>query len=196
MDGAIASPALPDWVPRCAVDVDAFHAMARAGILRPDDRVELIEGELVWMASIGGPHIGCVMALNDLFSPLIAGRARIALQSPVRLGRYSQPEPDVALLRPRADRYRGDLPPLAKDVLLLVEVADSSLRLDREVKAKLYARHAVPELWIVDLPGGVVLVHRDPAPEGYRSLREARAGETLAPALLPQAALAVAEILG
>lgn len=196
MDGFIASPALPAWVPRCAIDVEAYHGMAAAGILRPDDRVELIEGELVGMASVGGPHIGCVMALSDLLSPLRPGGIRISIQSPVRLGRYSEPEPDIALLRPRADHYRGGLPPLAEDALLLIEVADTTLRMDREVKAPLYARHGIPELWIVDLAGSVVLVHREPSPEGYRSVTEARRGDTLAPALLPEAALAVAEILG
>jgi Uma2 family endonuclease len=136
------------------------------------------------------------MTLNHLLLPLLPAGMRISIQSPVRLGQYSEPEPDVALLRPRADRYRGGLPPLAEDVLLLIEVADSTLRFDREVKAPLYARHGIPELWIVDLAGGSVLVHREPGPEGYRVLQEARPGATLAPALLPEAVLAVAEILG
>ena len=196
MDGSVASPALPDWVPRCAIDVDAYHGMAAAGILRPEDRVELIGGELVWMASLGGPHIGCVMALTRMLVPLLSGRAEVSIQSSVRLDRYNEPQPDVAVLRPRADRYRGNPPPLAEDVMLLIEVADSSLRMDREVKAPLYARHRIPEYWIVDLAGGAVLVHRDPSPEGYRTVREARAGEVLAPVLLPEVALAVADILG
>ncbi len=197
MDGSIASPALPDWVPRRALDVEAYHGMAAAGILRPDDRVELIEGELVWMAAIGGPHIGTVMALNHLLLPRMPAGIRVSVQSSVRLGRHSEPQPDLALLRPRADGYRGGLPPLAEDVLLLIEVADSTLRMDREVKAPLYARHGIPEYWVVDLAGGLVLLHRDPSPDGYRSLSEARAGAVITPALLPEtAAVAVSDILG
>jgi Uma2 family endonuclease len=119
------------------------------------------------------------------------------VQSSVRLGRHSEPQPDLALLRPRADGYRGGLPPLAEDVLLLIEVADSTLRMDREVKAPLYARHGIPEYWVVDLAGGLVLLHRDPSPDGYRSLSEARAGAVITPALLPEtAAVAVSDILG
>jgi hypothetical protein len=196
MDGTVASPALPDWVPRRALDVEAYHGMAAAGLLRPDDRVELIEGELVWMTPVGGLHIGTVMALNRMLGPLVRDAAELSVQSPIRLGRHGEPEPDIALLRPRADRYRGGPPPLAEDALLLIEVADSTPRFDREVKAPLYARYGIPEYWIVDLAGRAVLAHRDPGPQGYRGLREARAGETLAPLLLPQAALPVAEILG
>jgi Uma2 family endonuclease len=197
MDGSIASPALPDWVPRRALDVEAYHGMAAAGILRPDDRVELIEGELVWMAALGGPHMGAVMALTHLLLPRVPEGVRVSIQNAVRLGRHSEPQSDAALLRPRADGYRGGLPPLAEDVLLLIEVADSTLRMDREVKAPLYARHGIAEYWLVDLAGGLVLVHRDPSPEGYRSLREARPGESLVPLLLPETApLAVSDILG
>lgn len=196
MDGLIASPALPDWVPRRALDVDAYHGMAAAGILAPDDRVELIEGELVRKAALGGPHIGCVMALNHLLLPLLPPGVRLSIQSSVRLGRHSEPQPDVAVLRPRADNYRGGLPPLAKDVLLLIEVADSSLRFDREVKSALYARHRVPEYWVVDLAGGMVLVHREPVATRYRVVREVRVGEMIAPALVSEVAFAVADVLG
>jgi len=196
MDGSIASPALPAWVPRRALDVTAYHDMAAAGILRPDDRVELIEGELVWMNALGGPHMGAVMALTRILVPLCAGAAEVSVQNAVRLDRYNEPQPDIALLRPRADQYRT-APPLAEDVLLLIEVADSTLRMDREVKAPLYARHGIPEYWLVDLAGGTVLVHRDPSPEGYRSLREARPGEAITLARLPETApVAVSDILG
>ena len=196
MDGSIASPALPTWVPRRALDVSAYHAMAKAGILRPDDRVELIEGELVWMNALGGPHMGCVMALTHLLMAHVPPGGRLSVQNAVRLDRHTEPQPDLAVLRPRADGYRGEAPPLAEDVLLLVEVADSSLRIDREVKGPLYARAGIPEYWIVDLAGRTVLAHRDPGPEGYAAVRETRAGEALAPLRLPAATVAVAEILG
>lgn len=195
MDGSIASPALPAWVPRRALDVTAYHGMAAAGILRPDDRVELIAGELVWMNALGGPHMGAVMALTRMLVPLCSGAAEVSVQNAVRLDRYNEPQPDIALLRPRADQYRT-APPLAEDVLLLIEVADSSLRVDREVKAPLYARHGVPEYWVVDLAGRVVTLHRAPGPGGHAEVSEARPGATLAPMLLPGAAIAVAEILG
>ena len=200
MDGvgateAAALPAHPSWVVRRRFGVAEYHRMAEAGILGEDDRVELVEGEVVEMSPVGGPHIGAVMALNHLLVAAAAGRARVSVQSPVRLGDRSEPQPDLAVLRPRADRYRGGEPPTAADVLLLVEVADSSLRYDRGVKLPLYARHGVPEVGVVDLAAGAVELHRGPLAGRYASAEREGPGAELEPLGLPGARIPVADML-
>ncbi len=125
--------------------------MTEAGILLEDDPVELIEGERIAKPAIDLPHIGTVMALTHLLVVATIGRAMVSVRSPVRLNRYNEPEPDIALLCPRADRYQAGEPPSPADILLLIEVASTSLAYDRRIKLPLYARHGVPEVWIVDL---------------------------------------------
>jgi Uma2 family endonuclease len=169
--------------------------MGEAGILTEDDRVELIEGELVAMSPIGSGHPGGVNALNHLLVRAARDRAVVAVQNPVRLSDHTEPQPDFAVLRPRPDFYRGKIP-VAADVLLLVEVADSSLRFDRLVKLPLYARHGIAEVWIVDLAGQAVELCRDPRPEGYARIHRAGRGETIAPEAMPDLALRVDDILG
>ena len=195
MDGHIISAALPAWVPRRALDVETYHGMAAAGLLRREDRVELIEGELVWMSPAGVPHIGTVMALTRIFATQVADRAEVLVQMPVRLDRFNEPEPDIALLRPRDDRYLAGEPPGGGDVLLLVEVSKTSLRMDREVKAPLYARFGIPEYWIVDLTRRLVILHRSPTTEGYADEREAKASEIIAPHLLPNVQVPLTQFL-
>ena len=167
-------------------DVDAYYRMADTGILAPKDRVELIDGEIVEMAPIGSAHSGTTNRLTGLVGRLAAdGRVVASVQSPLRLDPFNEPQPDLMLLRPRADDYTASHP-TAADVLLLIEVADSSLAFDRGPKLDLYARHAVPEVWIVDLPGRAVEVCRGPGPEGYaerRRVTEGMATPTLVPGL-------------
>jgi Uma2 family endonuclease len=143
-----------------------FYGMGDAGILAPDARVELIDGEVIDMAPIGSPHAGIVNVLTRRFVLAVDDRATVAIQNPVRLDDFSQPQPDVALLRPRADGYAGAMPTGA-DVLLLVEVAASSLAFDRDVKAPLYARHGIPEFWLVDVEGRRVVRYAGPAAGAY-----------------------------
>ena len=183
------------WIVRWKLDVHEYHRMGEAGILTDDDRVELIEGELVQMSPIVSGHSGTVNALTRLLVLAAGNRAMVSVQNPVRLDVHNEPQPDFALLRPRADDYRSELPAPA-DVLLLIEVADSSLRFDRLVKLPLYARHRIPEVWIVDLPAGAVEVCRGPTPEGYaRVVREGR-GASVEPEALPGLRLRVDAILG
>ena len=132
---------------RCFTVAD-FHRMGEAGILGEDERLELIEGEIVEMTPIGSPHGGRIKRLNRLLTRAVGEQAIVAVQDPVVLGEHSEPEPDLALLRPRADFYT-DSHPQASDVLLLIEVADSSFQTDRDIKVPLYARHGIPEVWIV-----------------------------------------------
>src|SRR5262249_10512358 len=146
-----------------------YHCMGQAGILHEDERVELLEGEILEMTPIGGRHIWCVVRLTTWFGAHLAGRAFISVQNSLRLSRYSEPEPDLVLLRPPATGARVDVP-TAQDVLLLVEVADTSLAYDRRTKLPMYARAGIPEVWIVDLEHERVEVCREPSDEGYRHM--------------------------
>ncbi len=183
------------WVTRRKFDVRDYYRLAEAGILHEDDRVELIEGEIIEMVPIGSGHSGAVNGLTYALVTAAGRRAVVTVQNPLRLSDHSEPVPDVLLLKPRADFYRGEHP-TAADVLLLIEVAQSSLRYDRGVKLPLYARHGVPEVWILDLAGRAVEVHRDPKPEGYARAATLGPGETAEPALLPGLRLSVEEIIG
>ena len=146
--------------------VAEYHRMAETGMLEPDARVELIDGEIIDMAPIGPMHAGIVDQLTDLMTRAVVGSAIVRVQNPVELSNRSEPEPDLTLLRPRADFYKRRQP-TAADVLLAIEVSDSTLARDRNVKRPLYARHGVPEYWIVDVAGGRVLTFRGPTDDGY-----------------------------
>jgi len=175
--------------------VEEYHRMLRAGILTEDDRVELIEGEIVEMAPIGSRHAGCVKRLVRRFSQAIGEQALLSVQDPLRLGERSEPQPDLALLRPRDDFYASSHPG-PEDVLLIVEVAETSAEYDREVKLPLYARHGIPEVWLVDLEKEAVEVYRGPSPRGYSEARTLRRGSSLSPTPFPELNLPVADILG
>ena len=172
--------------------VDEYYRMARAGILGEDDRVELIEGGIVEMTPIGARHAECVSRLTELFFHTFGDVARVSPQNPIRLGEHSEPQPDVALLRPRS--YASGHP-TPEDVLLLVEVAESSAEPYRRVKVPLYGRSGIPEVWLVDLEQETITTYHDPTPEGYRTARVARSGEDLASVAFPDRAIAVASVL-
>lgn len=185
---------MPDTLTRHRFDVTAYHRMAETGILLPGERTELIDGEIIQMPPVGSPHIGAVIALTRLFSQVVPREVMVSVQNPVRLGDQSEPEPDLALLRARPDGYRAPPPPSAADVLLIIEVSDTSLRYDRETKLPLYAQHGVPEVWIVDLSAGSVEIHRRPVEGVYAEGTTRRRGETLEP--LPGFRVPVEDILG
>lgn len=151
--------------------VDNYFRMAEVGILGPDDRVELIDGEIIDMPPPGQLHAGTVNQLAHELFRAVNGRAILHTQNPVVLGRYSAPQPDIALLRPRVDYYKSALPRPA-DMLLAIEVADSSLSYDRGVKVALYGRHGVPELWVVDVRGKVLTRYQGPHSDGYMRVDE------------------------
>ena len=174
--------------------VAQYHQITEAGLLREDDRVELIDGEIVESTPIGRRHAAAVVRLTRACYESTGRRAVISPQNPVELDQYGEPQPDLLLLRPRADDYAG-AQPTAADVLLLVEVADSSLDYDRQVKLPMYARANIPEVWVEDLVHDVVEVHRDPAPEGHRSVRLVRRGEAIRPSAFPDVEIPVDAIL-
>jgi Uma2 family endonuclease len=175
--------------------VHEYHQMAQAGILSEDDRVELIEGEIVQMAAIGSRHAACVNRLNQLFSTRVTGRAIVSIQNPVRLSDVSEPQPDLALLRPRPDFYVA-AHPAPHDILLVVEVADTSAGIDRAAKMPLYARAGIPEAWLADLQDARLEVHRQPTPQGYQQVQHLGRGASLAPEAFPDLTLAADDILG
>ena len=181
-------------VQRRLFTVEEYHRMAEAGILSEDDRVELIEGELVTMSPIGSRHAATVARLTALLFP-IRGRGILWVQNPIRLGAHSEPQPDVALLRYRPDFY-ASAHPGPEDVLLVVEVAETSADYDRSVKIPLYARHGIPEAWLVDLLEERIEIYRHPTPQGYQDLHIAHRGETVRPTTLPDLELSVDDILG
>jgi Uma2 family endonuclease len=182
-------------VPRWRFTVDEYYRMAKAGILGEDDRVELIDGELIKMSPIGSRHAAAVSRCNYLFQRAFGDRAIVNVQNPVRLDPYSEPQPDVALLRPQPDFY-ARAHPGARDVLLIIEVVDTSARYDRLVKLPAYARFGIPEVWLLHLPRGWLEVHRDPSPDGYRQVRRYRRGERVSPLAFPDVAISVDDLLG
>src|SRR5688500_8106013 len=175
--------------------VDDYYRMAAAGVLGEDDRVELIDGEIIEMSPIGSRHSGYLNRLNRCFVRGVGERAVVAVQNPVRLSDLSEPQPDIAVLAPRADSYTT-AHPRPPDVLLLIEVADTSLLYDRRLKAPLYAVSGIPELWIVDVDARRVIVFRDPASNGYATETTAGVDDTLHPLAFPDLAVAVVDILG
>ncbi len=178
--------------------VDEYYRMAKAGILGEDDRVELIEGEIVQMSPIGPRHAHRVNHLAVLFVERFRGVAELGIQNPVRLSSRSEPEPDLALLRLERER---DEPyelahPTPADTLLAVEVADHSLRYDLGRKARVYARHGIIELWVLDLRHDRLVVFRDPTPRGYATSLILGRGESISTLAFPEIVLTVDEILG
>jgi Uma2 family endonuclease len=173
-----------------------FQKMGEAGILSPEDRVELLDGEVVRMAPIGSFHAWSVDRLAALLVLGARERAHVSIQNPLVLSEHSEPQPDLMLLRAPASRYRTELPRV-EDVLLLVEVADTTLARDIGVKVPLYARHGIPEVWILDLEGKRLLVFAEPLPSGtYSRTRELGPGDAAAPEALPGLEVLLAEILG
>jgi Uma2 family endonuclease len=174
--------------------VSEYHSLAEAGILTEDDRVELIEGEIFQMAPIGNRHASCVKRFNHLLSRGLGDRALLGVQDPIMLDDHSEMEPDISVLRPRADYYSNSRP-TPEDTFLVVEVAVSSARFDRFKKVPVYARNGVPEVWLIDLTTDRVEVYREPSAMSYRDVRQLKAGDRLSPLAFPDLVLEVGEIL-
>lgn len=175
--------------------VEEYQRMGQSGVLAPDERTELLDGEIVAMSPIGPRHAGAVDSVTETLFRLLLGRVAIRVQNPVTLWPRSEPQPDVVVARRRPGGYRS-AHPTAADTYVVIEVADSSLATDRAVKLPIYARQGVPEVWIVDLTAEVVHVHCDPVDGAYRSVRTAARGEQIAPVALPGVEVAVDDLLG
>jgi Uma2 family endonuclease len=188
-----AEPVFEEARPIFRLSVETYHQMICTGLFDEDDHVELIEGELHAMAPIHAPHAGKNKRLNQLLNQRVGDSALVAVQDPLTLAPHSEPEPDLMLLRPRDDFYETANPTPA-DTFLVIEICDSSLRYDREVKVPLYAAHGVPEVWLIDLQHQRLECYRDPGTEGYRLMLRPERNESLSPRLLPDLHLQVAEI--
>jgi Uma2 family endonuclease len=175
------------------ISADEYEGMV--DLFPPESRLELLGGEIVEMTPIGAAHGGVVNQLTQVLSQAVGARAIVAVQNPIRLSGLSEPQPDLALLRPRRDFYKGSHP-RPEDVLLVIEVADTTARWDRRVKRPLYAAGAVPEMWLVDIGGQVIEVATDPGPYDYRRIQTHGAGATLHPVHLPEIAVEVSELFG
>lgn len=169
--------------------------MVEVGIFDPADRVELLDGEIVYRSPIGARHAGVVNWVNRLLNARLGDRALVIVQNPPRLLPRSEPRPDVTVARYRHDCY-DSAHPTAEDVLLIIEVSDSSLRTDRAIKLPIYARQGISEVWLVDIAADVVHAHTDPGVENYIKARTVRPGESLTPTAFPDLALGVTDILG
>jgi Uma2 family endonuclease len=175
--------------------VQEYHLMGEAGILGEDDRVELIEGEIVQMAAIGTRHASCVKRLNRRFSVIPEDSAILGIQDPIQLTERTEPQPDVVLLQPRADYYET-AHPIPSEVLLLVEVSDRTIDFDRDVKVPNYARSGIQEVWLWDLEVNCLEVYRCPTANGYTSMQKFERGEIVTPLAFPEFEVSVDFILG
>jgi Uma2 family endonuclease len=174
--------------------VDEYHRMGKAGIFDPDDRVELIDGEIFQMSPIGHRHSVCVIRANALFVQAFATRAVLSPQNPIRLSNWSEPQPDIVVFKPRADCYARKRPTPA-DVLFLLEVSDSTLRLDQKIKLPRYAAAGIPELWIADLQHDILHINRDPDAQAYKTVLAFHPGESASSLAFPEITFRVDELL-
>jgi Uma2 family endonuclease len=169
-----------------------FRDMIEAGVFREDDRLELIDGEIVEMSPIGSRHAACVRTLNLLLRR-VGSRALVDVQNPLGVSDENDFYPDVVVLKPRDDNYVKEIP-RAIDTLLVIEVADTTLKFDRTIKKPRYAEAGAPELWIVDLEGSRVWVHRTPLEGDYGEVFEARPGDVLSVPGMPDVEIQVSEL--
>ena len=190
MSVAVAAPPIERYRLTGAI----VRQMVEKSILAEDDRVELIKGELFTMSPIGSEHSGIVNQLAALFFKQLGQQAVVSVQSPIPLSENSEPQPDVALLTPRADYYKRSLPEPG-DILLVIEVAESSIVYDRTVKLPLYAGASIPEVWIVNLSDRWIEVYRDPSAAGYTTMLKVLAGKSIAPQAFADVTVGVDELL-
>jgi Uma2 family endonuclease len=187
-DEPVMSAQTESWPRPHRLTVHDYYRMGEVGLLSPDDRTELIEGEIIDKPPIGDRHAAVVRALNTRLVRAVADAAEVSTQLPVRLSLRSEPQPDFAVVKAKLGGYRKH--PLPSDVLLLVEVSDSTLRYDLGKRARLYAAHGIPEYWVFDLSHDRVWRHRSPIESGYTQVDEITSGALPLPALDAEISLA------
>src|SRR5262249_52216070 len=175
--------------------VDEYYRMADAGILTEDDRVELIDGEIIEISPIGNRHQACVNRANTFFNEAFGRAAIVSNQSPLRLSNYTEPVPDVIVLKPAPDFYasRERRP---GDVFLVVEVSDTTLRYDKNLKLPRYAAAGVAEVWIEDLRNDLLLVYRDPGEKGFKTSLILHRGDSISPLAFPKVTFKIDDLIG
>ena len=162
-------------------------------MLGEDDRVELIDGEIIEMAPIGSRHVAKVNRFARLLSRSVGEQAIISIQNPIALPPHNEPQPDIALLKPRADDYETKLPG-AEDVLLIIEIAETTLTYDRDAKIPIYARQSIVEVWLLDVQTRSLSMFLDPGPKGYQRLLTPERSDTIAPSLLPSVTIRLSDL--
>jgi Uma2 family endonuclease len=182
-------------IARRSFTVAEYYRMAEAGILSEDDRVELLDGEVIEMSPIGSRHAACVDRLNKYLNGGSEQHFIVRVQNPIRLDDYSEPQPDITLLRARSDFY-AEAHPTPADVLVIIEVADSSVELDRQVKLPLYAQAEIPEFWLANLPDDTVGFYAQPVNGVYQVAKIFGRGETVSSQMVPGLQISVDGILG
>jgi Uma2 family endonuclease len=180
---------------RFPITVEVYHFMAERGAFAPDERVELLDGEIREMSPIGSLHARCVNLLTEFLHRTFAGRYIVSAQNPIILDDLSEPQPDIALLERREDFYKSELPS-ARDVALVFEVADSSVTFDRYRKLPKYAEAGIPEAWLVDLESEHIEVHFQPKEDTYGTVKIYRRGEAAVSETIPEFNISVDDLLG
>lgn len=175
------------------ISVEEYHRMIEIGLFAQEEKLELLNGKLVFMSPIGSEHAGCLDQITELFLQCFIGKARIRIQNPLFLSADSEPEPDIALVHRKAQHYT-DRHPQADEVYLIVEIADTSLEIDREEKYKLYARAGIPVYWIVNLRDNCLEVYTEPYGDVYKNKRLFFPGDTVEVPNLDQQ-IAVSDLL-
>jgi Uma2 family endonuclease len=176
-------------------NVHDYHRMVEVGLLSEDSRVELIEGEIIKMSSIGSTHGGAVKRSSAFLNRALGDAVIVSVQDPIRLDDFSEPQPDLALLKPRKDFY-SNAHPTPEDVLVVIEVAESSVNYDRNLKVPLYARAGIPEVWLMVLQKDVIEVHSQPKNGKYQKVQRLKRGKTLISQILPEFSCRVEDLLG
>lgn len=183
----------PLSVPRRLLSIEEFYRLGEAGVLKEEDHVELIQGEMIQMAPIGGPHLFAVNEFNRQFSLQLGGSGIISVQNPIALPPNNVPQPDIAILSPATHARRSV--PGANDVLLLIEVAHTTLEYDRDVKIPLYASHGIDEVWLWNVKAQALSVSLEPSPGGYQRVLTLTKDETISPTRLPHVTIRLIELV-
>jgi Uma2 family endonuclease len=180
---------------RRTVMVEEYHRMGEAGIFREDERIELINGDIIKMTPIGSRHASCVKRLNQYFTVNLKEKALVSVQDPLQLDECSEVQPDVALLHPEESAYLHHHP-TPQDVYLIVEVSDGSLSFGRDVKLQLYAKTGIIGVWLVDLLSGCIEMYQEPSSFGYGLMRKKRGSDVISPSMFPAISIAVEWVIG
>lgn len=182
----------PVSIPRRLLNVEEYYRLGKAGVLGEEDRVELIEGEMLEMAPIGGPHAYLVNRFNQLFAAQLGNRGVLSIQNPILLPPRNVPQPDVVILGPHSMTSR-ELP-RASDVLLVIEVSHTTVEYDRDVKIPIYATHGIVEVWLCEVASQRLSIHLEPDASGYQRLLKPSNDATISPSRLPGVKIRLADL--
>ena len=190
----ITAPTISKTPTKHRFTVEQYYKMAEVGILDVEQRTELIEGEVIEMSPIGAKHAACLSKLADVLRDRTRNKALVRQQNPIHMGDRSEPQPDIAVVKERQNYYL-ESHPIPTEIFLLIEVADSTLKYDRDVKVPLYAKAGIPELWIANLEAQVFETYRQPSETGYQHVQIYGKGEVINLLMLPDVAIAIDEIM-